>query len=1146
MIHLTYSNLTENILDNLAQAIQFERQNNTPWAPIQLLVPNATIKNYVRIQLAQRLGIAANLHFSYLDDIGKNLLSIQNCNIITIDIINLALLGILGDAKTLAKECLAPVRYYLRNDKSNLKLVQLASQLANLYNDYDLSRPTWIKKWRNRQHISTKSHTKEAWQQYLWIKATESLNKTGINHITLSEAVTLPNINSLYSNIYAFGFTHVTQIYYRVFARLGALSNLHLYTINPCQEFWEDLVVSNQCKIQTTKTSCKPIAIRSKLYNNQDHYQSISNEPEILRHWGQAGRKGITSLNTISQYDFEACFNFPESKTLLSKIQKDILSFQNSSTLQSHDADTSINFWACPNKRREAEILATEIWHLIELHSSTNKPLKFSDIAVVLPKNEEESYLANIQTAFLETHDIPWTRKNCTPSALAEIIDATKLLIGFPTSGFTRIDIMRVITHPIIAKNFGIINIEILNKFCSDINNNIEIDSFDLVDVDRKKEQQHSTSCLMGSNNTISKNVNDNYKSYKKIDPTNSIEYFLHSAKALLKDAKELHYGHKEPKKWLTSLKKYLSNWIFIKNKTAAMAAEQIFHSLNSALGLTPDGLPTTKINYAAVQFLVIKSIVQMHNEQPCHLTDGVVVTNITQICPISFRAVFILGLGEGAILETSTYTSLDLREVEHKFGDINQLEKEQYLLLETLVLTKEYLYLSYIAQDQLTGTPLESSHLFKDLVRFVKGYLKVGPNIQYHPTHRFDPIYFPELFSPTVLMKNKSYNYSPMANSEAMALWLGQNRCRNQLLDLPYSAKIKLAESLDIKIQKHKYFNHQKCTNTASKNCETILSIKDLTKWLECPLTGAAAVRLGLHSDVKEELLIEDEALNNDTRDTYALLRNVTIHSAYSNCAPEKLYDDAIKKIKSQKRSLFGIFSQIERDANLALIHSWLTLLEGNCPKVWHIGPMQINNNIANNYLTPLSLKVPIKGKECQINIIGKLLPQLWNGSIFFEIGRPTKSNLVAMQKKALRAYIDQIILSCITHKTSEHHAWFLFSGEEGNSPEMRSITFKPMDEFQGYHLLNNWIRDLFENDQEILMPIEAILTATDKENLTEQYISDYIETNMSSGTGRFSSMYGPVPNISKYSPPSNLTTIVSRRLASFLSQIHTFDIGK
>jgi exodeoxyribonuclease V gamma subunit len=59
MIELIYSNKTERLLGELARVLGEERANGAhPRDPVQLVVPNRNMETYVRLGLAQSLGVA--------------------------------------------------------------------------------------------------------------------------------------------------------------------------------------------------------------------------------------------------------------------------------------------------------------------------------------------------------------------------------------------------------------------------------------------------------------------------------------------------------------------------------------------------------------------------------------------------------------------------------------------------------------------------------------------------------------------------------------------------------------------------------------------------------------------------------------------------------------------------------------------------------------------------------------------------------------------------------------------------------------------------------------------------------------------------------------------------------------------------------
>lgn len=1156
MIHLIYSNYTESLLDELAKNIFIDYKINTIWEPINIVVPNLIIKEHLYTQLACRLGAVANLNFRYLDDVIQDLFIRDNYKLLTTKLLQEAILNILSDQDYLNHDILTPVRNYLSNDQTGLKLIQLSSKLANLYDNYAHNCPDLIKSWRKGQHISKQLPTIEAWQQKLWLKAIDILNRAGSRHITIPEMIELPiptTANPI-SNIHAFGITHLTQTYHKVFTKLGTLGEFYLYVINPCEEFWEDLIIDDELIgyiINCNNQNKKSTADFNKSTNNTINLDRLVPEgPDALRYWGRTGRDNARLLNKISNYDFKTCFIKPNDETILHKLQKDILSFKEPSEIKSNALDKSIRFFACPSRRREAEMLATEIWKTVEINANNNDPLKFSDIAVILPQTEEASYISHIQAAFQEANEIPYICKNNINSTLKDIIELTELLLDLPISGLTRAAVLRIVAHPAITKRFGAIDVQLWTQWCETLGiirgaNQLDwINTYISQDVlNWDQGLRRLTLGLFMTDSVEFTYGNNTYLPLTVHDPIIT-GYFLAFIRKLLTDVVQLQNGCQEIRYWLSDFKKYLITWLSNEDESSTQAIEQVFNSFKTFLEPTAQELAEPKLSYSAVKYLAIEAIEKLRNQQFQSLFGGVVISNYSQLHNIPFKAVFLVGLGDGIFPGKDEYNALDLFTMEYSSSNLKQSDNDKYLFLERIISTRKYLCISYVNKDAITGESLEPSCIYNKLLAVANHYSEKDILPIQHPIHRFDPIYFPHLFTKEKVEKvdtTSLYNYTAIAQDEAIALW----RKQNTQLQLSNSASsLNIAnQTVDLKFSTNIELNHKNTMVGNSTDGTIIISITDLRKWLECPITGAAAIRLGLHKDTwYDKRVVENEVLTNSAMINYNLIRETTLLSNHY-VAPEKIYDDAIKKLQAKGQSPFELFEQMQRKENLKLIHAWLALLNGEIPETYRLGPKNLDQNIVKNSLPPLNIKVTIKNQDYQIKLVGDLQPQLWGGSILFEIGKPSKTNLNTAQKKALRAYMDHIILTCVSHTVKEHRAWLLFTGESGNKPEIQSFTFKPISEDKCLEILSNWIQDLFEKDNTVLMPIEAILSANSQNQVTTKTIREYVDTRISNGIGGFSGFYGPVPNLNYYDPPNNIAEIIRYRFSSFLDQIQKFD---
>jgi exonuclease V gamma subunit len=103
------------------------------------------------------------------------------------------------------------------------------------------------------------------------------------------------------------------------------------------------------------------------------------------------------------------------------------------------------------------------------------------------------------------------------------------------------------------------------------------------------------------------------------------------------------------------------------------------------------------------------------------YLTGGVCIAELHPMRPVPFRVVYILGLQEGAFPRSESKTSLDLRNLKRQIGDISVAERNRYLFLEVLSVTKDKLILSYQDRDMVEGRRLLPCSVILQLKRFVQ-----------------------------------------------------------------------------------------------------------------------------------------------------------------------------------------------------------------------------------------------------------------------------------------------------------------------------------------------------------------------------------------------------------------------------------------
>ncbi len=1162
MLELTYSNRTEALLERLAERVKADRaQGKGPWEPIAVVVPNPYLKEYLRLGLARRLGIAANLHFSYLAGLWKELLGEGAHSILDFAVLRAGLLRVLGDRERLSQEELKPVLDYLGPQEGSLKRVQLARELAKVFEEYQLSRPDWIEAWRAGKHAKGADPVLEAWQSRLWMDVVQALDAStqGGPHLTLLERVRQGGFQGMQlpRSIHAFGLSHVAQAYQEIYRAFVPLEDttLHIYALNPCCEFWEDLTSMDLPSREKARMGAWD-------ETSEDFYALSSQGPRALRLWGRPGRENIRLLNEVSECDFTPEFEIPLQPTLLGQMQRDILHFEEPSTGDAQP-DGSIRCLACPSLRREAEVVATEIWRLLELHGPTEAPLRFSDIAVVVPPGEQEAYQAHLQAAFHDAHRIPMVQSDRALPVMRQTLEAVQMLLALPTSGLTRSALLGVLQHPGLRRRFPQIDPSLWGRWCEEYGIVRGADraawAGTYLDRDVLNWDQGLKRLALGAFMTEEAEFQLEAESYRVngAREQGSVATFMALVRGLCADAQGLLATKTDPQSWIQRLWRYLERWLEIDEGEEAEAVLKALDRIRTYLERMFEGVPVelemAGIDFTAARHLALEALERLQDEQPANLTKGVVIATYATMRAIPFRAIFLMGLGEGSFPTRNTRSALDLRAKGRRPGDVSQTEKEKYLFLELLLSAREHLALSHVALDELSGEAFEASGLYKEFRSLLGDYLapvwapsnQGDPFLETHPLRRFDPVYFPEWF-PQDAAQSGLRSYSALAEGEARALWLGSEARRHRIL-LPSTVGELELDGQDL-ARLRELLATPGLPKGHGEGEVLALSLQDLRTFLECPLSGAAAVRLGLRRrDLEDRNSLEDEPFESEFLEAWSLQRDVALGALRGGASPEAIYDQHLRRRQDEGAAPFGVFSQVERDRNLQPIEAWVAYLkghgEGQMPSSWRLGTPGAGRDPADHVLPPLVFNLSLDGRPRRVELRGDLRVQL-GGSLYLESGKvPSEGSMDRLRKKALSAFIDHLVLACVDPAHGEHRARFVFEkskkAPKGASEPIQEaqFCFPALERSEAEGQLQAWIQDLLTGDHGVLLPIEAVLDAWAKKELSADSIRAFVDEALEKGERSYlSTLRGPVPDPTRFPPPPEPTALVERRLGAFL----------
>ena len=293
MVRLVYSNRTEELLAELAARVRAQQARDGALVPVRLVVPNGSVEGYVRLGIAREQGIAANLDASLLTRFAGEMAALlghdaHGARVAEAEALEAMALAILLDDALVAEPELAPVRAYLRaaGDRPaalDVRRVQLAARVGRLFEEYTYSRGELLVAWQEGLTLGAAHAETETWQRRLWLAM---FGEAGLARsrtprlVPLHEAVAAlePRADLLPRAVHVFGFAHVARTFHELFQRLGRVVEVVVYTLTPCEGFWEDV---------------------------------DRRDPAPLQLWSRPGREHVRALNAIAGFDHDDRFVDP-------------------------------------------------------------------------------------------------------------------------------------------------------------------------------------------------------------------------------------------------------------------------------------------------------------------------------------------------------------------------------------------------------------------------------------------------------------------------------------------------------------------------------------------------------------------------------------------------------------------------------------------------------------------------------------------------------------------------------------------------------------------------------------------------------------------------------------------------------------------
>ncbi len=374
-----------------------------------------------------------------------------------------------------------PVAGFLRGDEPD-RLLQLASRLADLFDQYQIYRPDWLQDWAAGRNVLRKAagHDElgedQLWQAELWRRVLATLDdsqrqatRPALHARALAHLQSgLPLASPVARRVSVFGMSHMPGQLLEMLAALAAHSQVLLAVPNPCQYHWGDIIDGREW-LQAER---RRHAYRGEALAGLPLAQMHLHAPTLLAAWGRQGRDFIRQLDAfddlqaaqqVTQWprlDFFDDVPGEDHTRLLAQLQRRIRDLEPSSggTLAQplREGDRSVTFSVAHSPVRELEVLHDQ---LLQWFHTSPEPLSPRDVVVMVP--DIEVMAPAIRAVFgqykrSDARFIPYDIADLGAQAISPLIHAVEWLLALPQQRSRMSELVELLEVPALAARFGL------------------------------------------------------------------------------------------------------------------------------------------------------------------------------------------------------------------------------------------------------------------------------------------------------------------------------------------------------------------------------------------------------------------------------------------------------------------------------------------------------------------------------------------------------------------------------------------------------------------------------------------------------------------------------------------------------------------
>jgi len=732
MLHIAYSNRLERLAEQLMTLLQADP--GEVFAPEIIVVPGQGMARWLALRLAQGLGVCANVRFLLPAAFVWELFARVTPGLPGRSGFDPEVMGwrILDRLPELARLRSYPELAAYLDGADDAKLYALARRIAEAFDRYLVYRPEWIRAWE----AGAETH----WQAALWrslVASSDGLHWVRVQDEFLGrlragdfDTQLLPRRVSLFA-VPAF-----SPGYMEVLSELARYVDVQIYALNPCAEYWGDIVSRREESRRATRGGADAA------------YLEVGNG--LLAALGQTGRDCFDLLQGL-EATWEEDFEDPGQDALLQRIQADILHLRqpgDATDLVGAGGDRSVQLHVCHSAMREVEVLHDQLLALLEADSELHP----SDIAVMAPDlGPYVPYIEAVFDAAAEPRRIPYGIADHPLPPDHPVAEAFFALLDLPASRMDATFVLGLLEVAEIQSCFAVSDEDLgrLRLWTEETAIRWGQDGASRSELGLPPLPEHTwrwglDRMMLGyALGETEDALFEGIAPYAEIEGQDAqlMGRFEGFVETLFEWRGRLAHD-RGPGEWVSALRELVARFL----GAAGEPVQVLYQALNTLQECTGLAGVRSRVSRTVVREALQTRIAGTVVGAP-PLNGGVSFGSMATLRGIPFRVIALLGLNDGEFPRIERPLGFDLMAVDFRKGDRSSRADDRYLLLEALISARSCLYLSYVGQDLRDNTAIPPSVVLSEFL----DHLSAGRGrevvetalVTHHPLQPFSPRYF-------------------------------------------------------------------------------------------------------------------------------------------------------------------------------------------------------------------------------------------------------------------------------------------------------------------------------------------------------------------------------------------------------------------